>query len=116
IEIARHILALVILEQLGVGPLHAAVGQKLFRRFERAAQSFEQKKCFGKFLANSRLDVLPDLNGNFVAGIATKPIYATTTPNQKRLGNFLPQLDEIWIQFDQVAPNISPRAGTGKSS
>ena len=60
----------IILKQFRVGPLHSAGGEQIFGGFQSAAESFEEKNGFGKFLLHAGDDVLPRGERDFVAGVA----------------------------------------------
>src|SRR3984957_7399235 len=116
IQQSRYVAAVVVLEQFRVGPLHPAFCQQCLGRLQRSAQAFEQEKRFWILLANTSLNVLPDRQRHLVAGVAAKAVHATPAPRQERLCQLIPQLDELWIQFHQVAPGHAPRAGTDELS
>ena len=108
IQIPRDVAAGIILEQLGVGPLHAALGQQAFGGFPRTAEAFEQENGFGKFVLHAGDDVLPGGHGNFVAGVATETVHAAPAPDQKRVGDDVPERDVVLFQFHQIFPESSP--------
>ena len=116
IEILGDFAAGIILEQFGIGPLHPAFGQQIFRGFPRTAEAFEQKNGFGKFVLDARNDILPRDDGNFVAGVAAETVHAATAPDQKRIGDFVPEFYIVLFEFDQIFPDGSPRAGAGECS
>ena len=94
VEITGHLLRAELLEQLGVSPLHSALGEQRLGRFPRTAEPLEQKNRFGKFLADARGDVLPRDGRNFVTGVAAEAIHAARQPQiqhlQRRLARLAP--------------------------
>ncbi len=114
VKVAGNIVALVFLKQLGVGPLHPAAGEQIFRVIPAAAEAFEQENGVGKFLANARDDVTPNRHRHFVAGVAAEAIDTSATPNQKGIGEMFPEAAMMRLQFDEVAPRVAPRAGAGE--
>jgi len=64
IQILGNLGAGIVLEQLGIRPLHAAFGEQSFRDFRIAAEAFEQKKSFREFFLHAGNDVLPGGGGN----------------------------------------------------
>ena len=114
IEIPCDVFSGIILEQFGIGPLHSAFGQQIFRGFPRTAEAFEQKNGFGKFFLHSRNDVLPRGHGNFVAGVAAETVHAAPAPDNQRVGDDVPEFHIVLFEFDQIFPNRAPRARAGK--
>ena len=114
IEIPRDFATGIILEQFGICPLHAAVGEQTFRGVPRAAETFEQKNRFRKFLVHAGGDILPRGGGNFVAGVAAKTVHAAPAPRQQRVGDEVPELHVVLFEFHQIFPDRAPRAGTGE--
>ena len=114
VEIPRHLPAAVVLKQFGIGPLHPALSEQRLGGSPRPAESFEKKNRFRKFFTNPRDNVLPDREGNLVAGIATEAVHAAPAPDQKRVGEKLRQRRVLRFQFDEILPDRSPSARTFK--
>ena len=90
VQITRDLHPGKFLEQLGVGPLHAAFGQQPFRFLPGAAQAFQQENRFRKLLAHAGGDVLPDRHRHFVTGVAAETVHAAPAPGEKRFGKPVP--------------------------
>ena len=90
VQIAGDLPAGDFLEQFGIGPLHPAFRQQSFRFVPTPAQALEQKERLRKFLAYVGGDVLPDRQGDFVTGVATKSVNAAPAPGKKGRREFIP--------------------------
>src|ERR1035438_3037104 len=85
-----------------------------FGDLPRAAETFEQKNGFGKFVLHAGDDVLPGDGGNFVAGVATETVHAAPAPDQQRVGDEVPKFYVVLFEFDQILPDRACRAGAGE--
>ena len=116
IEVASHLRPGVILEQLGIGPLHAAFGEQVLRGLPRPSQTFEEKQGFGILLPHPGRDVAPGGHGDFVAGVAAETIHATAAPGEENLRQVFPELRITMIQLGQVFPGNTPGTGADKGA
>ena len=111
VEVAGDFLARKILEQLGVRPLHRAVGEQVFRRFPRAAEPFEQEDGVGKILEDARRDVAPGGHGNLVARVAAEAIDTAPAPFEEDVGDVFPERGIAVVDLGEIFPDCAPRAG-----
>src|SRR5258706_16481153 len=81
LQVPGDISAGVILEKLGIRPLHSTFGQQILRGFPRTAQTLEQKNSFRIFVQDAGGNVPPGLDGDFVARVASKSIDAAPAPD-----------------------------------
>ena len=116
IQIAVQFGGRKVLENLRVGPLQAAFGQPNCRVVPAAAQAFEQKDRFGKFIAHAGGDVLPDEHRHLVARIAPEAIDTAAAPGEKDFRQLFPQRGAGRINLDEIFPDRAPRARADKLS
>ena len=111
VEVSRDFVARVILEELGVSPLHGAFGEQAFCCVPGAAETFEQEDGFGKFLEDAGGDVAPGWHRNLVAGVAAEAIDAAPAPFEEDIGDVFPERGIAVVEFREIFPDIAPGAG-----
>src|SRR5690606_31262983 len=104
----------MILEQLGVGPLHAPVGEQLLGGVPRAPEALEEEHGVGEVGADARDQVLPDMDGDLVARVAAESVHAAAAPCEQRVREEVPEGDMALFELDEVLPDDAPGAGAGE--
>ena len=100
-----------VLEDFGVGPVHAGFIEELFGDGGVAAESFEHKDGFGIFEADFGDDVAPGGCGDFVAGVTAEAVDAAAAPEEEDFGHVAPEVAVGVVEFGEVFPEDAP--GTG---
>ena len=111
VEITGDLAAGEFLEQLRVGPLHAALGEACFGVVPAAAEALEQKNSVRKFQANFCGDIAPNRQRHLVAGVAAEAIDTTAAPRQECFLQLSPKRNRPGVDLDEVFPNHAPSAG-----
>ena len=102
---------IVILEQLRVGPVKVRPVQQTVHGRHFSPQSLQEKHGVGILFADLGHDVCPRVTGNHVSSVATEPVHAQPAPEQEHAGHVLPQLPVAVVEFREVFPRHTPRAG-----
>ncbi len=106
----------VILEQLGVGPLHATPSEQGFGGLPGTPEALQQEDGLRIGPMDLCGDVLPCRNGHHVARIAAEAIHAPAAPDEQGPGHGIPEGRAALVQFHQVGPGVAPGAGTVEGS
>ena len=110
-QIVFDLSAVVVLEQLRVGPVEIGPVEQIPGHRYFAAQPFEQKEGVGKLVAHFGDDVLPGRHGNHVPGVATEAVHPSSAPGEKYIGHVRPHVLVAEVERRQVGPDHTPGAG-----
>ena len=113
-QIRPDLVAVVILEQLRICPLHPALAQYRGGRFPCPSQALQQKQRVRIFLLHASHYILPRLYGHLVPGITSEAVHPASAPGEEYLRHIVPQLHVVVLQFDKILPGRSPCAGARK--
>ncbi len=91
-EVVFELLAVVVLEDFGVGPVHAGGVEELFGDGGIAAEAFEHEDGLGVLEADFGDDVFPGGGGDFVAGVAAEAVDAVFAPEEEDVGHVGPEV------------------------
>ena len=111
VQVGGDLDGVVVLEQFGVRPVHAALGEQGFGGFPGAAQPLQQEDRLRVGLVHLGGDVLPGGQGHHVARIAAEAVHAAPAPGEQRPGHGIPKGGAALIQFHQILPGGTPGAG-----
>jgi hypothetical protein len=107
-QIAVDLPLVVVLEDFGIGPVHAGIGEQAFGHVLVAAKPFEHENGVGIFHAHLGNDVFPCREGHLVAGVAAEPVDAPAAPEEEDIGHVVPKTARVVVQFRKVFPQHAP--------
>jgi hypothetical protein len=81
-----------------------------------AAETFQEEDRVGKLAGDAGDDVLPDVGGDLVAGVAAEAVDAAAAPFEEGVGDEIPEDDVALFEFDEVFPDDAPGAGAGEAA
>jgi len=110
VEVALHRHGIEVLEELRVGPLHAALAEQPLRQVPRSPEALGEEDGVREFLPHRRQDVLPRGQWDHVGSVAAEPVDAATAPLEQRLGDRRPEPRMRVVELDEVLPPHAPRA------
>lgn len=103
--------AVVVLENFGVGPVHAGFVEELFGEGGVAAEAFEHEDGFGVFEADFGDDIAPGGGGDFVSGVTAEAVDAATAPEEEDVGHVAPEVSVGVVEFGEIFPEDAPGSG-----
>ena len=116
VQVARHLGGLLVLEQFGVGPVHATLREQGLGDLPGTPQPLQEKDGLGVGLVDLRGDVLPRRQGHHVARIAAKAVHAALAPGEQGSGHHLPEGRTPMVQFHEILPGGPPGARTAEGA
>ena len=116
-DLGFHLAGIMALEELRVGPVHVGAVEEPVGHVPMPAQPLQKENGIGKLEADLGDNVVPDIVGNHVAGIATEPVHAEATPPQKYVGHSFPQRQaRVVVQLGEILPGHPPRTGRAEAA
>ena len=109
-QIVFYLCSVVILKQLGIGPVQVGGIQDIPCDGDAPAEPLHEKNRIRKLFSNHSNHICPCRNWYHVSRIATETINTPATPQEKNVSHVLPQVFVGVIKFCQIGPGNTPRA------